>query len=173
LAPARPARRAGQSRRLRAIASVLALTSAILLVSAVAVAVSLLHQGHADERAERNLVAVLRAAEAVKRELGSFEGATATELESRVHGVRVVGASFPSEGETVISMAVGGDGWFGAVRSPSGHCFAAGTVHGDPRMLQAVLTGNCTGDAARASLVPVSNSNAPAMSSQPGEPASG
>ena len=151
-----PAERVRRSQRLRATAALLALTAVILALAAVPLGVTALSSEHGDGRAQANLVQVLRAAEAVKRETGQFAGAQPVVLEARLFGIRVFDNLVPSTTSTEVSMVVAGDGWYGAVRSPSGRCFAAATLSGDPRMLQTVLPGNCTGDAARAALMPVS-----------------
>lgn len=167
---ATPVARARQVQRLRSVAAVLGLTSVVLFVAALPLALSLLRQDHADDRARENLVSVLRAAEQVKRDTGQFTGAVPVLLQRQVFGVSVFDSHAPSVGPTEISMVVAGDGWYGAVRSPSGRCFAAATLGGDPKMLTAVLPGNCTGDAARAALAPVA---APSQAAATMSPAQG
>jgi hypothetical protein len=137
------------------LATVLALTAVMLLISAIGVAVALVRQSPGDTKAQASLAAVLRAAEDVYRQTGQFTGALPAELARRVSGVTVVDAYTRSTSSTEVSTAVQGDAWFGAVRSTTGRCFAEGTVRGDPVLLRAMLPGNCTGDAARATLVPL------------------
>ena len=144
-----------RSQRLRATAALLALTAVILALAAVPLGITALSTDRGDARAQANLVQVLRAAEAVKRETGQFAGAQPVVLEARVFGIQVFDNLASSTTSNEVSMVVAGDGWYGAVRSASGRCFAAATLSGDPRMLQTVLPGNCTGDAARAALMPV------------------
>jgi len=146
--------RARKSQRLRAMATVLALTAVMLVISAIGVAAAVLRASGSDDRATNDLQAVLRAAEEVRKD-SSFATVTSTKLEGQVPGVKVVDATVPSGGDREISMAVGEDGWYGAVRSRSGRCFAAGTVNGAPKELTAVLPINCTGYAARAALMPL------------------
>jgi hypothetical protein len=146
--------RAQRAQRLRAVATILALTSALLLITAIAVAVPYLRTDRADKRATGNLIAVLRAAEQVKLETGQFLGAQPVTLDGKVFGIHVVDALTPSTGPDLVSMVVSSDGWYGAVRSGSGRCYAAATISGNPLVARAVLPGNCTGDAARATLVP-------------------
>jgi hypothetical protein len=81
-------------------------------------------------------------------------------LESRAPGVTVLTAAVASATPKQVSMQIsnGGNGvygWYGALRSKSGRCFAAATVNGMPKELTAILPGNCTGDAARAALMPL------------------
>jgi hypothetical protein len=153
--------RSRKSQRLRALATVLALTAAMLVISAIGVAAAVVRSGGSDGEATGNLESVLRAAATIERDDsgGNFSGATPASLMAAVPGVSVVAAGIPSGSSHVISMQVFGSGgvygWYGAVRSKSGHCFAAATVDGSPRELTAVLPGNCTGDAARASLMPL------------------
>jgi hypothetical protein len=71
-----------------------------------------------------------------------------------VFAITVLDSQASSTEGSQVSMMVAGDGWYGAVHSSSGRCFAAATLSGDPHMRQAVLPGNCTGDAARAALMP-------------------
>ena len=149
-----PSGRAQRAQRLRAVAAILALTSVLLIITAVAVAVPYLRTNRADNRATGSLIAVLRAAEQVKLETGQFLGAQPVTLDGKVFGIHVVDALTPSTGPTLVSMIVSSDGWYGAVRSTSGRCFAAASISGNPLVARAVLPGNCTGDAARATLVP-------------------
>jgi hypothetical protein len=148
------AARAQRAQRLRAVATILALTSALLLITATAVAVPYLRQDRADKHATDNLMSVLRAAEQIRRDTGQFLGAQPVALDGKVFGIHVVDALTPSNGPALVSMVVSSDAWYGAVRSSSGHCYAAATLNGNPLVVRAVLPGNCTGDAARATLVP-------------------
>jgi hypothetical protein len=155
------AERQRRSQRLRALATVLALTAAMLVISAIGVAAALLRSGGSDSEATNNLQQVLKAAETMERTNpgGTFSSVTPASLTQAVPGVTVADADVPSGDQRVISMAIsstgGVYGWYGAVRSTSGHCFAAGTLGGSPREITALLPGNCTGDAARASLMPL------------------
>ena len=148
-----------RSQRLRALATVLALTAVMLVLSAIGVAAALLRANHADERAKADLQSVLRSAESIKRETGTFAHATPTVLHERTPKVAVVAGGSPSNGDQQVSMsaAPGGDGWYGAVKSHSGRCYMAGTVNANPLELTLVLpaSANCTGDAARDALMPL------------------
>ncbi|MHB8467168.1 MAG: hypothetical protein ACYDH6_17725 [Acidimicrobiales bacterium] len=148
-----------RSQRLRALATVLALLAVMLVLSAVGVAAALLRANHADERAKANLQGVLRAAELIKRETGSFRNATPAALHLHSPTVALVVGPAPSFGEQQVSMAVppGGDAWYGAVRSRSGRCYMAGTVDANPLELTLILppSANCTGDAARDAMMPL------------------
>ena len=163
--------RSRKSQRLRAIATVLALTAVMLVISAVGVAAAVLRANGSDARSTRNLQLVLRASEEI-RKASRFADATPPTLEARVPGVHITDHA-ASAGEREVSMALSadGEGWYGAVRSHSGRCFAAGTVNADPKELTAVLPGNCTGDAARAALMPLSSAPAvPTMTQTPSAP---
>jgi hypothetical protein len=160
MARAVPAARARRSQRLRAVAALLGLASAFLAVTGVALAVTLLGSDHGDGAAQANLIKVLRAAEDVKRQTGTFAGAQPVVLAGNVFGIKVLDSFRPSTAPAEVSMTVVGDGWYGAVRSNSTRCFAAATLGGDPQMLQSVLNGNCTGDAARAALTPLDSASA-------------
>ena len=166
------ASRARQAQRLRSIAAVLGLTSVILLVAAIPLAISLAHQDHADDHAKTNLVTVLRAAEKVKLDTGQFTGAVPVVLQRDVFGISVLDSDVPSTTGTQISMMIAGDGWYGAVRSTSGRCYAAATLGGDPKIVTAVLAGNCTGDAARAALAPLAVPSGASMTAGPSSPSS-
>jgi hypothetical protein len=72
--------------------------------------------------------------------------------------------------EEISSGGNGVFGWYGALRSKSGRCFAAATVNSIPKELTAILPGNCTGDAARAALMPLAP-DTPSM--VPANPSSG
>jgi hypothetical protein len=61
-------------------------------------------------------------------------------------------------------------GWYGALRSKSGRCFAAAWVNGIPKELTTVLPGNCTGDAARAALMPLTPDTPSMIPTTPGGP---
>jgi hypothetical protein len=151
-----PAARRQRSQRLRSTAAVLGLTSVILTVSAIPLGLAIVRHDGGDQRATANLLAVLRAAEEVRRETGQFTGALPVVLQGRVFGTHVVDGQTSST-NAVVSMAVStsGDAWYGAVRSTSGRCFAAATITGNPTMLRTVLPGNCTGGAAQAALMPL------------------
>ena len=166
------AARRRKSQRLRAIATVLALTAVMLVISAIGVAAAVFRASGSDSDATTNLQSVLRAAEAIRAgdttgAQGGFGNVTPAALESRVHGVTVVASAAASTGPKQVSMDVsngsnGVFGWYGALRSKSGRCFAAATVNGIPKELEAVLPGNCTGDAARAALMPLTG-DSPSM----------
>jgi hypothetical protein len=158
---------------LRAVATILALTSALLVITAVAVAVPYLRTNRADRQATGNLMAVLRAAEQVKLHTGQFLGAQPVTLDGTVFGIHVVDSLTPSTSASIVSMVVSADAWYGAVRSDSGRCYAAATINGNPLVARALLPGNCTGDAARATLVPATApSNATSAGPAPGTSAS-
>ena len=166
-----PPDRSRRSQRLRALATVLALTAVMLVISAIGVAAAVLRANGSDARSTRNLQLVLRASEEI-RKATRFADATPGALEARVPGLRITDHA-ASAGEREVSMALSadGEGWYGAVRSHSGRCFAAGTVNADPKELTAVLPGNCTGDAARAALMPLSSApDVPTMSQTPALP---
>ena len=167
-APAAASDRARRSQRLRAIATVLALTAVMLVVSAIGVAAAVLRADGSDARSVRNLQATLRAAEEIRK--GSrFSDATPAALQARVPALHIIdrGASM-GEGEVSMALSSDGEGWYGAIRSHSGRCLAAGSVNADPKELTVVLPGNCTGDAARAVLMPLSTvSDIPTMGQTP------
>ncbi len=154
-----------KSQRLRALATVLALTAVMLVISAIGVAAAVFRASGTDSDATTTLQAVLRAAEAIRAgdtttALGGFADVTPTAVSARVPGVTLMASSIPSADAHHVSMDVSNDGngvygWYGALRSRSGHCFAAATVNGIPKELTAILPGNCTGDAARAALMPL------------------
>ena len=173
-----PAARQRKSQRLRALATVLALTAVMLIISAIGVAAAVFRASGSDSDATAGLQAVLRAAEAIRAgdsgsAQGGFADVTPAALEARVAGMTVLAAAAPSTDPHHVSMDVSNDGngvygWYGALRSKSGRCFAAATVNGIPRELTAILPGNCTGDAARAALMPLAP-DAPSMTqSSPG-----
>jgi hypothetical protein len=159
------AARRRKSQRLRALATVLALTAVMLVISAIGVAAAVFRASGSDSDATTTLQSVLRAAETIRAgnssaAQGGFGNVTASALESRVPGVTVLAAGVASGAPKEVSMEVsnGGNGvygWYGALRSKSGRCFAAATVNGIPKELTTVLPGNCTGDAARAALMPL------------------
>jgi hypothetical protein len=169
-----PAARIRRSQRLRATAAVLGLTSVVLGLAAVPLGVAALSSDHGDARAQSNLITVLREAERVKRDTSQFAEAQPVLLASRVSGIKVLDDLAPSSGPAEVSMVVAGDGWYGAVKSRSGRCFAAATISGNPLTLQVVLPGNCSGDAARAALMPttlaVSPTATPGAASTPNAP---
>jgi hypothetical protein len=148
--------RAQRAQRLRAVATILALTSGLLLITAAAVAIPAMHQDRADGRATHNLLEVLRQAEQIRLDSGQFLGAQPVALNGKVFGVEVVDSASASSGPNRVSMMVSSDAWYGAVRSTSGRCYAAASINGNPLVVRAVLPGNCTGDAARATLRPPS-----------------
>ena len=89
-----------------------------------------------------------------------IDDATPAALMAKVSGIQVTAPTAPSTGPNVVSMAISDDGtgvagWYGAIRAKSGHCYAVATINGDPKEVEAVLPGNCTGDAARAALMPL------------------
>lgn len=166
------AQRPRRSQRLRALATVLALTAAMLVISAIGVAAAVLRANGSDSDATRNLEDVLRAAENIRVD-DTFADVTPKALMLKVPGVTVVVASVVSNGDRVISMDVSDDGngdygWYGAVRAKTGHCFAVAAVNSQPKELTAVLPGNCTGDAARAALMPLPPSTPSMVPSSPG-----
>jgi hypothetical protein len=161
-----------KSQRLRALATVLALTAIMLIISAIGVAAAVFRSSGSDSDATTTLEKVLRAAEAIRAGDGNgadggFENVTPTALEARVQGVTVLTSLVASASAKQVSMEVSNDGngvygWYGALRSRSGRCFAAATVNDVPRELTMLLPGNCTGDAARAALMPLA-SDTPSM----------
>jgi len=174
--PGDAAARARKSQRLRAIATVLALTAAMLVISAIGVAAAVLRDNASDSPATTNLRAVLLAAEQIRADTSFFD-ATPTALMTKVAGVQVTEASSPSTHDNVISMDTSNDGagvadWYGAVRAKSGRCYAVASINGDPA-IQAVLPGNCTGDAARAALMPLPLAPPTSPSMVPTTPAQG
>jgi hypothetical protein len=97
---------------------------------------------------------------------------------AKVSGVEVTGAESPSSHDDTVSMDTSDDGsgvtgWYGAVRAKSGHCYAVATINGDPREVQAILPGNCTGEAARAALMPLPLAPPTSPSMVPTTPAQG
>jgi hypothetical protein len=158
---------------------VLALTAVMLVISAIGVAAAVLRGGGSDSRATRHLQLVVQAAETIRRDdssgaAGGFGNVTAAALEAAVPGLVIAGGTVPSGDEQVVSMEVYGGGgvygWYGAVLSRSGHCFAAGTVNGSPKELTTLLPGNCTGDAARATLMPLTSDTATMAPTIPAAP---
>jgi hypothetical protein len=154
-----------KSQRLRALATVLALTAVMLIISAIGVAAAVFRAPGNDSDATTTLGSVLHAAEMIRADagtaaLGGFALVTPAALESRVPGVTVVTASVQSSDPHDVSMDISNDGngvygWYGALRSKSGRCFAVATINGIPKEMTAILPGNCTGDAARAALMPM------------------
>ncbi len=158
LVTAPKAPRLRRSQRLRALATVLALTAVMLILSAIGVAAALIRVDHRDERAKDNLQQIVLSAQAILRETGSYTHATPSTLHTRVPTVSVVDSGVPSADEHVVSMAVSpsGEGWFGAVKSRSGRCYLAGTVDANPELTLVLPNNvNCTGDAARAAFMPL------------------
>jgi hypothetical protein len=152
----------------------------MLVISAIGVAAAVFRASGSDSDATTALQTVLRAAEGIRAgdsngAQGGFGNVTPAALESRVPGVTLLASSAASSSPKQVSMQIsnGGNGlfgWYGALRSKSGRCFAAATVNGVPKELTAVLPGNCTGDAARAALMPLTP-NTPSM--VPANPSSG
>jgi hypothetical protein len=152
----------------------------MLVISAIGVAAAVFRASGSDSDATTSLQSVMHAAEAIRAgdnsgSQGGFGNVTSAALQSRVPGITVLGAALASTGPKQVSMVVsnGGNGvygWYGALRSKSGRCFAAALVNGIPKELTAVLPGNCTGDAARAALMPLPT-DSPSM--VPANPSSG
>jgi len=169
-----------KSQRLRALATVLALTAVMLIISAIGVAAAVFRSSGSDSDATSTLQSVLRAAEAIRASdsngaQGGFGNVTPAALEARAPGVTVLSSLVASGAPKQVSMEVsnGGNGtygWYGALRSKSGRCFAAATVNDVPKELTMILPGNCTGDAARAALMPLAP-DTPSM--VPANPSSG
>jgi len=137
------------------VSAVLGLTAAMLAVSTAVTAPFVLSQSRSDAAAAHNLRAVLTVAKDLRRQHGDFAQAVPEVLKSRVFDIAVVDAATTSSSDAVISMAVADDGWYGAVHSRTGRCLAVGNVAGAPTDQQVLLPGNCTGDAARATLAPL------------------
>ncbi|HVM65597.1 MAG TPA: hypothetical protein VMU14_12100 [Acidimicrobiales bacterium] len=180
-APITPeAARHRKSQRLRALATVLALTAVMLIISAIGVAAAVFRASGSDSDATATLQSALRAAEGIRAgdtsgAQGGFANVTPATLETRLPGITLVSSLVASNGPKQVSMVVsnGGNGtygWYGALRSKSGRCFAAATVNDVPKELTMILPGNCTGDAARAALMPLA-SDSPSM--VPSNPSSG
>jgi len=177
------AARRRKSQRLRALATVLALTAVMLVISAIGVAAAVFRASGSDSDATSTLQSVLRAAEAIRAGdntgvQGGFGNVTPAALEARVPEVTVFTSMVTSEGPKQVSMEVsnGGDGvygWYGALRSRSGRCFAAATVNGIPKELTVILPGNCTGDAARAALMPLTPDTPSMVPANPASATSG
>jgi hypothetical protein len=169
-----------KSQRLRALATVLALTAVMLVISAIGVAAAVFRAPRSDSDATSTLQAVVDAAKVIRAGDGSaaqggFAGVTPAALTARVPGVSLLASSVPSGDSHHVSIEIsnGGNGvygWYGALRSKSGRCFAAATVNGIPRELTAILPGNCTGDAARAALMPLTPDTPSMVPSNPGGP---
>lgn len=169
-----------KSQRLRALATVLALTAVMLIISAIGVAAAVFRAPGNDSDATTTLQSVLHAAEMIQAGAnttaqGGFAPVTATALEARVPGVSVLAAAVPSSDPRDVSMDISNDGngvygWYGALRSKSGRCFAAAWVNGIPKELTTVLPGNCTGDAARAALMPLTPDTPSMIPTTPGGP---
>jgi hypothetical protein len=134
---------------------VLVLTAVMLVISAIGVAAAVLRANGSDRKARSDLQQALRAAEAVKLETGSFAQATPAVLRGKLVGMTILDAQAASTEDRQISMMVSsdGNGWYGAVKSRSGRCYAAGTINANPVEVTALLPGNCTGDSARAALM--------------------
>jgi len=175
-----PADRQRKSQRLRALATVLALTAVMLIISAIGVAAAVFRAPGNDSDATTTLQSVLHAAEMIKAGSGStaqggFASVTPSALEARVPGVTLLAAAVPSSDPRDVSMDISNDGngvfgWYGALRSKSGRCFAAAVVNGIPKELTAILPGNCTGDAARAALMPLTPDTPSMVPANPGGP---
>jgi hypothetical protein len=149
------ARRQRKSQRLRALATVLALTAVMLIISAIGVALAVVRANGSDRKARSNLQLALRTAEAIKLDTGSFVQATPAALRTRLPQLAILDSEVASSADREVSMVVTSDGggWYGSVRSHSGRCFAFASVSATPLELTALLPGNCTGDAARAALM--------------------
>jgi hypothetical protein len=169
--------RVRRSQRLRAIATVLALTAVMLVISAIGVAAAVLRGGGSDSRATHNLELVVQTVQAMQRNAptgdkqGGFSGVTAASLSKMLPSITFTDRAVSSGDDQVVSMDVssaGGTvfGWYGAVLSKSGHCFAAGADNVSPKVMTVVLPGNCTGDAARATLMPLTAAT-PSMARTP------
>ncbi len=179
-APVAATDRHRKSQRLRALATVLALTAVMLIISAIGVAAAVFRAPGNDSDATSTLQSVLRAAEMIRAgdgnaAQGGFANVTQAALETRVPGVSMLGSSVPSSDPRQVSMEITNDGngvygWYGALRSKSGRCFAAATVNGIPKELAALLPGNCTGDAARAALMPLTPDAPSMIPANPGGP---
>jgi hypothetical protein len=170
-----------RSQRLRAIATVLALTAVMLIISAIGVAAAVFRAPGNDSDATTTLGSVLHAAEMIRAgasgavAAGGFAAVTGQALESRVPGVTVLSSGVQSSDPHDVSAEISNDGdgvygWYGALRSKSGKCFAAATVNGIPKELTAILPGNCTGDAARAALMPLAPDTPSMLPANPGGP---
>jgi len=157
--------RVRRSQRLRALATVLALTAVMLVISAIGVAAAVLRGDGSDSRATHNLASVVQTVETLQRNApptdkqGGFATVTEAALTKMLPALTFAIGGVPSGDDHVISMEVAGAGgvfgWYGAVLSKGGHCFAAGADNVSPKVMTAVLPGNCTGDAARAALMPL------------------
>jgi hypothetical protein len=157
--------RTRKSQRLRALATVLALTAVMLIISAIGVAAAVLRANGSDSDARTTLQDVIGQVQSIRAntpaaDKGGFGTVTAAALEQKLPGVTIVDGLVPSGDAHVVSMTIdnagGAFGWYGAVRSKSGRCYAIATVAGSLADVDALLPGNCTGDAARASLMPLS-----------------
>lgn len=157
-ARARAGRRHGRrSQRLRAVATVLALTAVMLVISAIGLAAALVRGGSADSEAQHNLEASARIAQTLQQ-TGGAAAVTVAAMSAALAGLRVDSGTVPSDSGREVSMATslgpsGIPGWYGAVRSRSGRCYGAAVIEGRPDQV-VTLPGNCTGDAAKASLIP-------------------
>jgi hypothetical protein len=164
--------RTRKSQRLRALATVFALTAVMLIISAIGVAAAVLRANGSDSEARTNLQDVLSVVQSMRTDtpatdVGGFGEVTPQALEAKLPAVTVVLGSVPSAGDHFVSMTVANDGgtygWYGAVRSRSGRCYAVAAINGSPADAGALLPGNCTGNAAEASLMPLT-AGTPTMS---------
>jgi hypothetical protein len=156
----------------------------MLIISAIGVAAAVFRAPGNDSDATTTLGSVLHAVEMIRDgasgavKQGGFALVTAAALEARVPGVTVLSSpSVQSNDPHDVSMEVSNSdngvyGWYGALRSKSGRCFAAAWVNGIPKELTAILPGNCTGDAARAALMPLNETPSmnPTNPANPGGP---
>jgi hypothetical protein len=142
----------------------------MLIISAIGVAAAVLRANGSDSQARSTLQAVVGAVQTLRDNTpasdgGGFASVTGPVLERKIAGLSVVDSPAPSTGDHVVSMTTyqvnGSYGWYGAVRAKSGRCYAA-AINGTPTVDAAILPGNCTGDAARASLMPLA-STSPSM----------
>jgi hypothetical protein len=148
--------RARRAQRLRAVAAVLGLTSLVMAIAAVAAAPALLASHGDNQPARDNVITVLRAAEQIKKATGEFTGAQPVVLQAKiVRGIVVVDHETASTRAGEVSMFSDAQGWYGAVRAESGPCLAAASISGRPTIVETVLPGNCTGDAAHATMAPL------------------
>jgi hypothetical protein len=155
--------RTRKSQRLRALATVFALTAVMLIISAIGVAAAVLRANGSDSEARTNLQDIVGVVQSIRANTpatdgGGFGEVTQAVLQGKLPALTVVDGAVPSGGDHVVSMTVGSDGWYGAVRSKSGRCYAAAII-GAPAVEEATLPGNCTGAAALASLMPLASAS--------------
>jgi hypothetical protein len=155
-------RRGRRSQRLRAVATVLALTAVMLVISAIGLAAALVRGDNSDSEAQHNLQAASRIAQTLQQS-GGASAVTVAALAAALPGLHVADGTVASAEARQVSVATSEDasgiyGWYGAVKSKSGRCFGTAVVEGRPAEL-VLLPQNCTGEAARASLMPISTSS--------------